>query len=198
MKLFQSPYFLRTPNRKGIYVGRTILFNLLRALLYIREVRRLRNEINGMAPDVVFNFYDVVGALALKKAAPGIRRIGIGHHFFLHLEGYACNRGPALHRWLLSKHTEIVMHSCDRVLALSYRELSGNQAIEVVPPLIRKGFRELTHQPGTRYLVYLMNEGFVYDLIRIGREDPGFKADVFTNLLPEIRLPEGIRLHPPG
>ena len=59
---FQSPYFLRTPNKKGIYVGRTLLFNLTRSLIYLREVKRLRNEINRISPEVVFNFYDAVGA----------------------------------------------------------------------------------------------------------------------------------------
>ena len=29
LRTFRSPSFLRTPNKKGIYVGRTLLFNLL-------------------------------------------------------------------------------------------------------------------------------------------------------------------------
>ena len=93
---FRSPYFLRTPNNKGIYVGRTLLFNLVRSLVYLREIRWLRKTISTTRPDLVFNFYDVIGALSLRKIAPGIRRIGIGHHFFLHLEGYQSrgrNRG---------------------------------------------------------------------------------------------------------
>jgi uncharacterized protein (TIGR00661 family) len=197
VKLFQSPYFLRTPNRKGIYVGRTILFNLFRALRYLREVRRLRREIDTMAPQVVFNFYDVVGSLALKKAGAGIKRVGIGHHFFLHLNGYACGRGFTFHRWLLKMHTKIIMRSCDRIFALSFSQAPGSQSIEVIPPLIRRRFRELTYSPGKRFLVYLLREGYVFDLIRMGREDPGFEADVFTAFHPDIEIPEGIQLHAP-
>ena len=196
LKLFYSPYFLRTPNKKGIYVGRTLLFNLIRSIKYLLEVRRIRNEINDLEPDVVFNFYDVVGALALKRVKPGIKRIGIGHHFFLHLDGYRCNKGSAWHRWLLRMHTTLVMKSCDRVMALSFRELKGDSAMDVVPPLVRKSFREINHQPGDRFLVYLLNEGYIFDLIRLSREDPGFLADVFTTLTPEISLPPGIRIHP--
>ena len=85
------------------------------------------------------------------------------------------------HRWLLKIHTSMIMSSCDRVLALSFREEKGDASIEVVPPLIRKSFREIQYQPGERYLVYLLNEGYIFDLIRISRKDPEFSADVFTH-----------------
>ena len=196
LDLFYSPYFLRTPNKKGVYVGKTLLMNLLRSPIYLREVKRIRNEIGALKPDVVFNFYDVVGALAMKNLNPAIRRIGIGHHFFLHLDGYKCKGGSGWHKWLLKIHTRVIMKSCDRILALSFREEQGDSIIGVAPPLIRKTFREMKYTPGDRFLVYLLNEGYLFDLIRISRDDPGFLADVFTALSPEIDLPPGIRLHP--
>jgi len=192
---FHSPYFLQTPNKKGIYIGRTLLINLMRSLNYLGEVHRLRQSINRLSPEVAFNFYDVVGSFSLKKVNPSIKRIGIGHHFYLHLDRYQCNRGPLWHRWLLSKHTSLVMQSCDRVLALSHKEYERDSAIEVVPPLVRKIFREITYKPGHRYLVYLLNEGYLVDLIRLANEDPGFEADVFTAITPEISLPAGIKIH---
>jgi uncharacterized protein (TIGR00661 family) len=189
---FHSPFFLRTPNKKGIYVGRTILFNLARSLIYMSEVNRLRKAITNLDPDVVFNFYDVIGALALRKVDPGIRRVGIGHHFFLHLDGYRSRGGSVWHKWLLRLHTSQVMRSCDRVLALSYTEEKGNDRITVVPPLIRKAFREIRYNPGERYLVYLLNEGFIYNLISLSQKDPDFQADVFSGLEPGISLPSGL------
>jgi len=196
LDLFYSPYFMRTPNKKGIYVGKTLLMNLLRSLIYLREVKRIRNEIGALKPDMVFNFYDVVGALAMKKLNPAIRRIGIGHHFFLHLDGYKCKGGSGWHKWLLKIHTRSIIKSCDRILALSFREEQGDSITRVAPPLIRKTFREIMYTPGDRFLVYLLNEGYLFDLIRISRDDPDFSADVFTALSPEIELPPGIQLHP--
>ncbi len=193
---FFSPYFLRTPNKKGIYVGRTLLFNITRSLRYLREAHRIRNEINELGPDVVFNFYDLVGAIALKKVNPGIKRIGIGHHFFLHLNGYQCNNGLVCHRWLLSMHTSLIMRACDRVLALSFREVEGDSSITVIPPLVRRIFREINYKPLDRYLVYLLNDGFIFDLIRISREDPGFFADIYTTITVDLNLPPGIKIHP--
>ena len=193
---FQSPWFLRTPNRKGIYIGRTLLFNLLRFPLYISEANRIRKEIDFLRPDVVFNFYDVVGALALRKTATGIRRIGIGHHFFLHLDNYQCDKGSSWHRWLLKRLTSLIMLSCDRVLALSYREIQGSSVIEVVPPLVRRRFREMQYRPGNRYLAYFLNEGLLYDLVLLARKLPDFQVDLFTSLKPDMVLPAGITLHP--
>lgn len=176
-------------------MGRTILYNLFRSFLYLKEVKRIRKEITHLMPDVVFNFYDVVGALALRKIPQSVRRIGIGHHFFLHLDGYRCNGGNPVHKGFLKIHTRIIMKSCDRVLALSFREVPGDERITVVPPLVRKQFREAVHKTGSRYLVYLLNEGFVSDLITIARNDPGFRADLFSDLPADTPVPSGISLH---
>jgi uncharacterized protein (TIGR00661 family) len=193
---FQSPFFIRTPNQKGIYVGRSLLANLFRSLTYIGEIKRIRRSIRELAPEVVINFYDLLGAFALRNAGPGISRIGIGHHFLLHLEEYRNAGGWGADRWLLKWHTSLVMKSCDRVLALSFREVASHSGVTVVPPLLRKAFRELPYQSGNRYLAYLMTGGYLYDLVQICREDPGFKVDVFTDLTTGMELPPGIRIHP--
>ena len=145
---FRSPYLLKTPNQKGIDVGRSILVNLFSTFTYLGEVRRIRRILRDLDPDVVVNFYDVVGALALRKARKGMRRIGIGQHFLLHMEGYRCGATSLLNRWLLGVHTRMIMRSCDRVLALSYRDIAGAEGIEVIPPLIRREWREINYRPG--------------------------------------------------
>ncbi len=38
LTLFSSPWFLRTPNKKGIYVGRTIIYNLVWSITYLKEL----------------------------------------------------------------------------------------------------------------------------------------------------------------
>jgi len=196
LRIFRSPFFLRTPNKKGIYMGRTLLFNLLYSVGYLREVARIRREINALQPDVIFNFYELLGALAMRKAAPGIRKIALGHHFYLHLNRALCSKGPVWHLILLRKLTSMIMKSCDRVLALSFRKEEGSAAIRVLPPLVRREFREMNHVPGDSYLVYLLQEGFFYDLVRLARSNPGFQADLFSSLTPAIEIPEGIRIHP--
>ena len=196
LKTFSSPWFLRTPNKKGIYIGRTILYNLSRTLAYLSEVRRIRREISQLKPEVVINFYDVLGALAMRKLSGDIQRIGIGHHFFLHLEGYPCKGGRNFHRLLLKLHTGLIIKSCDRVLALSFREQDGRGKISVVPPLVRKQFREAAYRGGENYLVYLLNEGFVVDLIRLAGSNPDLRFDVFSDLPIETPMPGGIKLYP--
>ncbi len=195
---FSSPGFLRTPNKKGIYVGRTLLYNLARSFSYIRELRSIRKRSYALKPDVVFNFYEVLGALAMRKLPGEIRRIGIGHHFFLHLDGYRCGGGSHFHKALLKLHTSVVMSSCDRVLALSFREHPGSERIDVMPPLVRRRFREARYEGGRDYLVYLLKEGFVVELIRLVREHPGLGFDLFSDLPLETPVPEGIRLHRVG
>lgn len=196
LHIFRSPWFLRTPNKKGIYVGRTLLFNLVRSPGYLQTIARIRREIDAIGPDVVFNFYELLGAFAMRRTAPGIRKIGVGHHFYLYLNRSLCKAGPAWHRWLLRLHTSMIIKSCDRVLALSFRKEQGSPNIQVVPPLVRRQFREMSYVPGDRYLAYMLSEGFIYDLVMLGKSLPGFQADLFTSLNVAIEIPEGIRLHP--
>jgi uncharacterized protein (TIGR00661 family) len=196
LHIFQSPWFLRTPNKKGIYVGRTILFNLVRSLGYLRTISRIRKEISNLQPDVIFNFYELLGALAMRKSAPRIKKIGVGHHFYLYLNRSVCKGGVIWHGWLLRLHTGMIIRSCDRVLALSYKNDRGHGAIRVVPPLVRREFREMNYVQGDSYLVYMLHEGFIYDLVRLAEEHPGFQADVFSSLKPAYEIPEEIRIHP--
>lgn len=196
LRIFRSPWLLRTPNKKGIYVGRTLLFNLLFVPGYLREVARIRKEVGDRKPDVIFNFYELIGALAMRKIDPAIRRIGLGHHFYLHLHRDRFRLNPRWHRWLLGMHSRMILRSCDQALALSFREEKGNEDIQVIPPLIRREFRQMNYVPGHSYLVYLLQEGFFYDLVQLARQLPDFKADVFTSLKPAMELPQGIRLHP--
>lgn len=229
LETFYSPGFVKSHNRKGILVGRSFWLNLLRAPLYLTEVRRLRRLLKESPADHIFNFYELIGALALRRrpATPGRSgpvRIAIGHHFYHHLQGYpAAGSLPAssssdlgrpegrtaggrgrrfplapLHTFLMKSHTRLVLGGSDRAWALSLVPLEGSGKIELVPPLIRRAFRELSHQPGERYLVYVLSEGYVYDLIRLAREIPDFRADVFASALPgNIRLPDGLKLHEP-
>jgi len=195
LRTFRSPWFLRTPNKKGVYVGRTLLFNLFHAVGYRKEIVRIRMEIDALQPDVIFNFYELLGALAMRKTAPGIRKIGLAHHFYLHHQKALFKLRPLWHRTLLSIHSRLIIRSCDRVLALSFKKERGSDVIRVVPPLVRKEFREMNHIPGDSYLVYLLQEGFFYDLVQLARSTPGFQADLFTSLTPDIEIPDGIRIH---
>jgi uncharacterized protein (TIGR00661 family) len=195
LSTFRSPCFLRTPNKKGIYVGRTLIYNLFYSMDYLKTIARIRREINTTGPDVVFNFYELLGALAMRKIAAGIRTIAIGHHFYYYLKSTLCKKGPVWHRILLRLHSRLIIRSSDRVLALSYRKEQGSATIQVIPPLVRRAFREMTHHPGDRYLVYFLHEGFFYDLLMLARSLPDFKADLFTSLKPAIEVPEGIMIH---
>ena len=198
---FRSPGFLRSHDRKGILVNRTLLRNLFHIPVYLKESRRIRKQLKDLEPGLVMNFYDVVGALALRgqrSRQGGFLRIGVGHHFLLHLENYPCGEGGSRwHRWLLSLHTRTVMRSCDRILALSFGEGEQRDGFRIIPPLIREPFRSPRYRKGPRLLAYLHAEGYLYDLVRIVRKDPSLEVDVFMAGSPRMELPEQIRLFGP-
>jgi len=196
LTVFVSPWFLSLPNKKGIYIGRTLISNSLRSPGYIACVQKIRKQLEELHPDVVINFYELIGALAMRRLPADIRRIGVGHHFLLHLDNYSCNTRNKLQKLLLRSHTRIIQKSCDRILALSFRKGTGAGKVSLVPPLLRARFRNNVWTAGTSYLVYLLQEGYISDLLRLVREDPQFSCDVFSSLPVESKVPEGIQLHP--
>lgn len=194
---FRSPGLSPSKNRKGIRVGKSIWINVPLIPLYLGEVKRIRGMITDLKPDMVINFYEGIGALAMRGIDPGIVRIGIGHHFFLHLDGYRCSHGSRFHRWLLQMHTRLIIRSCDMVMALSFRKAQGSGKVCVIPPLIREDFKKEQYIPGKRFLVYLLHEGYLYDLLLMARKNPEFEADVFTGTPPLIVMPPALKIHAP-
>ena len=86
---------------------------------------------------------------------------------------------------------------CDRIGALSFREGDPEGKLQVIPPLIRDEFRNLSRHPGTRHLVYLLQPGFLEDFVGMAKEDPDFQADIFLDTLPERDMPPNISLFLP-
>ncbi|MEZ5072827.1 MAG: glycosyltransferase family protein [Bacteroidales bacterium] len=200
LRTFAAPVFLRLPNRQGIRVGATLGINLLRARRYLRAIRMLRRALGEHEPDLVFNFYELVGALALRKAPPGIRRVAVGHHLFLHLQHYPCKGMPAS-RLLFGWLSRLILASSDRAWALSYQSGEGREKILVVPPLVRPDFLALPRKRGDRLLAYFLEEGYVWALIAAAHRDPALRADVFVapatlEQIPGEQVPPGLRLHP--
>ena len=194
---FKSPNFLRTADRKGIHTGRSILYNLLLAPVFLREVCRIRRHIHRSSSKVIVNFYDLTGALACRHSFSGKRYFVISHHYFFEHPDYSRPEGKPFMRYLLLLHNRICSHGAEAKLALSFQEKaplpSGN--LMVVPPLLREKVFEMQTLNRNFILVYLLNEGFYSDLAEWGKENPERKILLYTNPLKETSsLPENIQL----
>lgn len=196
LQKFRSPNFIQRSGRKGITIMRSFHYNIIRSFSYRREISKIVSQVNSSHPDFIINFYDLVGALALKRISGGITKIGISHHFYFQHPSFKYPEERYTERMLLEKLNQIMMKHCDIVLALSFRKQKDHGKLKIMPPLIREKFFEISHSPGKRDLVYLIHPGYIKEIISSGKNDPDFKADIFADTFHVSNIPSNFKIHP--
>jgi len=196
LRNYKAPGFC--PNRKktGIRLFRTFLINLFHANVYFREIRKLRGEITALSPDTVINFYEINGALAMKKLSPGIKKISVAHHFFYSHPDAVLAKGFPFQKFLLLWHNRILLKVSDRALALSFRPAAEHGKIVPVPPLLRDEVKNMERIPGTRDLAYFLYSGFIDELAALSAKYNAYQADVFVPELTGNQF-SGLEIHLP-
>ena len=163
---FQSPNFLTSKKGKGILVGKTISYNLLSMRRYVRSLRWMHRWIVEAQPDMVINFYDLLGGCYhyfYPKARP---YIVIGHQYLAEHPEFPYAKG-LLGKLFFRLCNHLTSYGSDKQLALSYRPYPDyeNDSLKVVPPLLRKEVFDITASKGDFHLAYVVNAGYGFELL---------------------------------
>jgi len=197
LRVFLSPNFLRTPDRKGIRIIFSMLLNVLLSPVYFFEICRIGIMIRRDRNSIMYNFYDPVGALAMKWWNRGTSGVVLSHHFYLSHPDFIHPHGLETSFFYLQLMNRIMMKSVDRVFALSFRKADKFRKIEILPPLLDERVRTASWQPGERDLCYFLNSGFLTDLFAYYRDHPELRADIFCDSSDFSEVPENVQLHVP-
>jgi len=195
LKSYSAPGFISNRKKTGIRLLTTFLVNSLRIPLYLKEIRRIRKEVRVLAPDVLINFYELNGALAMKKLPSSTRRISVAHHFYYQHPDARLAPGYPAQRLLLKWHNRILLRASDLVLALSFRPGPDKGKICIVPPLISKEVLGLERKVGKSDLAYFLYPGFAATLLDYAKAHNGYNADVFLADGWPSDSNEGIQFH---
>ena len=162
---FPSPILVPDTEERGMSVAATLLHNLLRLPTYLRSAVRLGRELRREAPDVVLNFFDLPGAVALFLFRPGHRRLAVGHHFLTSHPDFPRPEEAGVGWWGLRLLTTLCGLGSSRRLALSFRPLpEPDPRTAVVPPLLRRSVLEAAPEEGEHIQVYVLNPGYAREL----------------------------------
>lgn len=163
-------------DRAGVSPLRTVTHNLRRYPAYRAAVGRIRSVILDLRPDLVVNFYESLGALAM--GSPPLRHIpmvSVGHQYLL---GHPGTPSPPFrpHELLPFRVlNRLTAPSGTPRLALSFRELPDGPTPDtrVVPPLLRRRILDARPEPGDHILVYVLNDGYGDAIARWHERNPG-------------------------
>lgn len=188
IRYYNSPNFVRSRNRKGILVSQSFVYNMFRIPLYIKSILYLRRQIRNDNPDVVINFYDLLGGLSYYLSSSQAIFYAISHHFLFEHPEFPKLNGFAIQKRLLLLHNRICSLGARKRIALSFLESHGFRNTVVFPPLIRKDILDSSTKPEKFVLVYLLNEGLSADLLPLFKKynNVSFKIFMQEGLNPEI------------
>ncbi len=176
-----SPNFVFDKNNKKIRITKSILYNFFFIIKYLKSLKTINRIIRQTKPDVIINFYDLLGGLFYFFYNPKIPYYCIGHQYLIFHPAFPFPKKHRVDKFLLKINTRLTSIRADKLLALSFREISNysSKKLFVVPPLLRKSV--LAKEPKTEDFIhgYILNQGYAKEIINWHKNNPNIKAHFF-------------------
>ena len=174
-----SPNFETDGKNKKISLSKTLRKNFLKAPIFINSLREIHLINQRHQPDVILNFYDLLGGLYAEFFRPKAEFWVIGHQYLINHSNYLFPKKRKLDRLLYQFNTRLSAWTANKILALSFEPLEAKGKITVVPPLLRRELKYLNPHPGDFYLAYMVNPGYAEDLIAFAKSNPQIKIKAY-------------------
>jgi uncharacterized protein (TIGR00661 family) len=179
----ESPNMATGKNKKAIKTLPSLFEIVLRIPQFIRSLWVINRKIKEHKPDVIINFYEPLAGLYYLLFRPNIPMICIGHHYMFNHPDFEMPEGNFLSRLGLKLYTGLISIGAKKKLALSFYPFDDckEKSIYVIPPLLRH--EVLTHptRDGEYLLVYLLNNGYMEDIIKWHNKNPQIKLHCFVD-----------------
>lgn len=178
---FESPNFITDKKGKGILLSKTITYNISKSKYFAKSLKLL-DELNiNFEPDVIINFYDILGGLFNFIYRPKALFWVIGHQYLTEHPNFIFAKHSPLQKLLFKLNTKITALGSEKQLALSFRPMheSHKQNLIVLPPLLRSELKNFIVSTGDFYLTYMVNSGYADDIIHFAKYHPTFKIEAF-------------------
>ncbi|TFV94431.1 glycosyltransferase [Algoriphagus kandeliae] len=188
----ESPNFETDRAEKRILLGKTIWKNSLKFRTFLKSLHQIDVLVNHHKPDVILNFYDLLGGLYNGIYRPNVEFWAIGHQYLAFQADFSFAPSKGFAKELFLLNTKMTAWGASRLLALSFKPTQAqNSKIEVVPPLLRKELQLLTPSSGEFYLAYLVNPGYSTEIIKFAKSNPSFHIKAYWDKkgAPEIEQP---------
>lgn len=181
----QSPNFVTSGNRK-IKIWPTITHNFSNAKKYMQSARLLRHTIEEVDADVVLNFYEPTCGLyhLLLKKHRKIPMISVAHQYLTGHKQFHFPKGHFMDKIMMKLYTDFTSAGSEHHLGLSFYPLENEKRsrIRVVPPLLRREIMQTEVKSGNYFLCYLVNSGYVDDLVKWSADFPEVTLHIFSDI----------------
>lgn len=172
----------------------------------IREIRPFRQSlkqvhriIEAQQPDVVVNFYEMLGGLTYALLRPSAPMICIAHQYMAFHPDFQCPKNQWFYRQAFKLNTLLTCFGAQELLALSFDKQADahHHRLRVVPPLLRQEVTAMKPTDGDFLLAYVTQPGLKSELLKAHHQHPEVRMDGFhagTNV-PDEMVDETLTYH---
>jgi len=178
---FDSFNFVPSFKNRKPDVFRTIIYNLVHIAEFFPSIRFISSFIKQSKPDVVVNFYELLGTFGYIISRSKAPEYCIGHQYlFLHKDFKIPEIGYEGHL-ALNLYSRMTSWGAKARLALSFRDMPDDprHRIIVMPPLLRPEVLAYRSEDGKdlissgNYILgYMLNSGFSHDVMHWHYDHP--------------------------
>ncbi|MFN3996847.1 glycosyltransferase family protein [Algoriphagus sp.] len=179
--LVKSPNFETDRNQKKVSIHKTILKNVLKLNTYQKSLKTIDEIVKTEKPDVILNFYDLLGGIYNFIFRPKAKFWVIGHQYLMGHPSFKFAPNKPVDKFLFQLNTALTSLGADERLALSFlpQVRYANQKVRVVPPLLRPEVKVLEPKTGDFYLAYMVNPGYSEEVIHFAKANQHLKIKAY-------------------
>ncbi len=179
--LVESPNFEADKSEKRILIGKTILSNLKKMPVFWQSLNQIHTVIQTEKPDVILNFYDLLGGFYSVLFQPKAAYWVIGHQYLIGHPDFSFAPSKGFQKQLFQLNTWMTAWGAEERLALGFRPMKAdsNSNLRIVPPLLRREVKELTPQTGDFFLTYMVNCGYGEEVISFAKANPNLNIKAY-------------------
>jgi uncharacterized protein (TIGR00661 family) len=180
----ESPGFIRDKQNKAVRLMPTIISAISKIEKYRKSMLMIREIIKRQQPDLIINFYEPLIGMAHWLHYIHTYTISIAHQYlFLHPDFIFPSALSRKDKWMLKQYTKLTATGSRQLLALSFNNTNLNKKGIIVPcpPLLRNEIKSVEPFKGTYLLVYIVNAGYMENIIEWHKKNPDVTLHCFTD-----------------
>ena len=146
-----------------------------------RSLKQVRDHIDAQRPDVVVNFYEMLGGLTYALLNPSVPMVCIAHQYMAFHPNFQRPQGQWFYRQAFKLNTRLTCFGTRELLALSFDKQPDEptQRLRVVPPLLRQEVTVLKPTSGDFLLAYVTQPGLNVEIRKAHKLRPDVRIDGF-------------------
>ncbi len=175
----ESPNFISDKQEKRILLTQTILQNLKKTPIFWQSLRAIDRVVQSEKPDVILNFYDLLGGLYNWVFRPKSAFWVIGHQYLILHPDFIFAPCSGMEKMLFKLNTWATSVGAEERIALSFNHLPSTGKIRIAPPLLRPEIKNLEIRQGDFFLVYMVNSGYKEEVTAYAKANPQVKVKAY-------------------